>query len=185
MTDRYLHVPSPGEKGPLTAYELLFARLPCYSIYQDRCKSGLLPCTKSSLSLNDQNDKTNQKPKTKLYTDYLGTTLVPRGECSICLEELGPTAVFRQLPCGHTIHKPCADTWLCAGDASCPLCRQRLYYLRKPRILYMKEARSAGHGPSPRLVGHNLVHPVQIVKAWPRRKLSGSLMRRLGSRGGR
>lgn len=119
-----------------------------------------------------------------LYTDYLDTILLPPGECSICLEELGSTAVFRQLPCGHIIHQPCADTWLCAGDASCPLCRQRFYYLRKPRTLTVKEARSAGHGPSSPLVGHNSVHRFQIVKDWFRRTLSGSLVPAFGSRGG-
>ncbi|CRL28814.1 unnamed protein product [Penicillium camemberti] len=66
----------------------------------------------------------------------------------------------------------------------CPLCRQRFYYLRKPRTLTVKEARSAGYGPSSLLVGHNSVHRFQIVKAWFRRTLSGSLVAAFGSRGG-
>lgn len=39
MADYYLHVPSPTERGGLTAKEILYAQMPCYFGLQD-CTTG-------------------------------------------------------------------------------------------------------------------------------------------------
>lgn len=52
---------------------------------------------------------------------------VPAGEleateCSICLEDLRPTDLVSQLPCGHVFHSECASRWLTECRSVCPLC---------------------------------------------------------------
>ncbi|KAJ4830486.1 hypothetical protein Tsubulata_012807 [Turnera subulata] len=43
--------------------------------------------------------------------------------CSICLEDLRPSANIVRLPCSHCFHGGCAIAWL-SIRFSCPLCRQ-------------------------------------------------------------
>jgi len=45
------------------------------------------------------------------------------GACPICLEPYKPRMTVRVLPsCGHAVHKPCMDKWICKGyKYTCPL----------------------------------------------------------------
>lgn len=54
--------------------------------------------------------------------------------CDLCLEDMEANSMFRQLPCGHLLHKACVDTWLISRDASCPLCRRTFYHLRVSKL---------------------------------------------------
>lgn len=60
----------------------------------------------------------------------------PPQTCDVCYEDLGPQALYRQLPCQHTFHKACIDQWICKRDASCPFCRRTFYHLRQPFAIY-------------------------------------------------
>ncbi|KAL2000299.1 hypothetical protein VTN02DRAFT_3305 [Thermoascus thermophilus] len=55
--------------------------------------------------------------------------------CVFCLESLDAKTAYRQLPCDHCFHQPCIDDWIRRHDASCPLCRQTFYHLRRPRLV--------------------------------------------------
>jgi hypothetical protein len=42
-------------------------------------------------------------------------------ECTVCLEPLLQGQQARRLPCSHSFHPPCIDSWLLA-KRKCPLC---------------------------------------------------------------
>lgn len=44
-------------------------------------------------------------------------------ECSICLNSIRRTRGIRDLPCGHSFHRRCIDSWKETGKTTCPLCR--------------------------------------------------------------
>ncbi|CEO95228.1 RING-type domain-containing protein [Plasmodiophora brassicae] len=45
--------------------------------------------------------------------------------CPICLDLFLPDQQLRRLPCRHTFHQGCIDTWIVDSSAStCPMCRQ-------------------------------------------------------------
>lgn len=119
----YMCVPSHTKKGPLRAKDVEHARMPCY-IASDH---------------HYFHNGTYHVPPTLLH-DYrrkltpMSCTVNPTTTtCTICSEDtLSPETIFRQLPCKHAFHKPCIDKWICTKDASCPLCRQTFYHLRKP-----------------------------------------------------
>lgn len=54
----------------------------------------------------------------KLFTPSLGMI-----SCPICLAEYEGGESFRTLPCTHSFHAACIDTWLVTRN-DCPLCRQ-------------------------------------------------------------
>lgn len=54
----------------------------------------------------------------KLFTPSLGMI-----SCPICLAEYEGGESFRTLPCAHSFHAACIDTWLVTRN-DCPLCRQ-------------------------------------------------------------
>jgi Ring finger domain len=43
--------------------------------------------------------------------------------CAICLESFIEDCSVRELPCHHTFHLTCIDTWLTQKSATCPCCR--------------------------------------------------------------
>ncbi|XP_042558373.1 E3 ubiquitin-protein ligase RNF12-A-like [Dipodomys spectabilis] len=45
--------------------------------------------------------------------------------CTICIEEFREGNKIRTLPCSHTYHVHCIDSWL-ADNATCPVCRRRV-----------------------------------------------------------
>ncbi|KAF8567067.1 hypothetical protein P879_04919 [Paragonimus westermani] len=46
-------------------------------------------------------------------------------ECAVCLEEFALGDVLLTLPCFHTFHKKCTESWL-AIHPDCPICRTNL-----------------------------------------------------------
>ncbi|EDQ87973.1 uncharacterized protein MONBRDRAFT_26652, partial [Monosiga brevicollis MX1] len=42
--------------------------------------------------------------------------------CAVCLDDLEPGVMIRQLPCQHLFHKDCIDPWL-EAHYTCPLCK--------------------------------------------------------------
>jgi hypothetical protein len=55
------------------------------------------------------------------------TTLEWKDMCAICLEEYLPQDLYRKLPCGHTFHTDCVDTWFAntrkIEQIACPTCK--------------------------------------------------------------
>lgn len=55
------------------------------------------------------------------------TTLEWKEMCAICLEEYLPQDFYRKLPCGHTFHTDCVDTWFAntrkVEQIACPTCK--------------------------------------------------------------
>ncbi|KAJ6814336.1 putative E3 ubiquitin-protein ligase XERICO [Iris pallida] len=47
-------------------------------------------------------------------------------DCRVCLCRFDPDSVVSRLPCGHTFHRACLETWLDYHHATCPLCRTRM-----------------------------------------------------------
>lgn len=47
--------------------------------------------------------------------------------CSICLEDMGPSAIEATLPCSHKFHAQCIDPWV-ASNNTCPVCRAALRF---------------------------------------------------------
>ncbi|OJJ45047.1 hypothetical protein ASPZODRAFT_134475 [Penicilliopsis zonata CBS 506.65] len=87
-------------------------------------------------------------------------------ECRICFEDLlEPFA--HQLPCGHIFHRDCADRWLCGADASCPLCRKRIYALSRP---YFVPVGSAQTPPPPASPLQSQGSMWETLKKWYRRR---------------
>eukprot|EP00928_Gymnodinium_smaydae_P012101 TRINITY_DN14402_c0_g1_i2.p1 TRINITY_DN14402_c0_g1~~TRINITY_DN14402_c0_g1_i2.p1 ORF type:complete len:318 (-),score=45.13 TRINITY_DN14402_c0_g1_i2:42-995(-) len=49
------------------------------------------------------------------------------GPCVVCLEEVGVNDDMAQLPCGHTFHTSCIESWLSRGNG-CPLrCKTKMF----------------------------------------------------------
>ncbi|KAL6345955.1 hypothetical protein AAG906_025235 [Vitis piasezkii] len=47
--------------------------------------------------------------------------------CSVCLDRIKRSHEIRELPnCYPVFHKDCLDTWVDAGQVTCPLCRSML-----------------------------------------------------------
>jgi hypothetical protein len=47
----------------------------------------------------------------------------PELQCSVCLDVVAAESTVKTLPCAHTFHAGCIDTWL-MRRASCPCCRE-------------------------------------------------------------
>ena len=59
-------------------------------------------------------------PKKKLDAEMLGPEL--KGECTICMDELGMGDEVTVLPCKHWFHEKCVASWLRQHN-TCPICR--------------------------------------------------------------
>uniref|UniRef100_T1IKM8 RING-type domain-containing protein n=1 Tax=Strigamia maritima TaxID=126957 RepID=T1IKM8_STRMM len=46
--------------------------------------------------------------------------------CAICLEQPNRSQEVKVLPCTHTFHVICIDTWL-SNNSTCPVCRMDLH----------------------------------------------------------
>lgn len=46
--------------------------------------------------------------------------------CIICLEEFNAKELHRTLPCFHTFHAGCIDSWLLKSAGLCPICKSKL-----------------------------------------------------------
>lgn len=50
-------------------------------------------------------------------------------QCPICLDDdLGVTGAATLRVCNHTFHRGCIETWVRDTDASCPICKRRIYH---------------------------------------------------------
>ncbi|VAH74266.1 unnamed protein product [Triticum turgidum subsp. durum] len=54
--------------------------------------------------------------------------------CSICLDQEGATAVWKETVWGHIFHGRCVERWL-QMKGSCPMCRRQLQQPRAPAKL--------------------------------------------------
>ncbi|OAG31607.1 hypothetical protein NEDG_00082 [Nematocida displodere] len=52
------------------------------------------------------------------------TSLVDRGACSICLDEIKKASAIRILMCKHFFHSKCVSEWLTQYANECPMCRK-------------------------------------------------------------
>lgn len=59
-------------------------------------------------------------PKKKLDAEMLGPEL--KGECTICIDDLGEGEEVTVLPCKHWFHDECVALWLRQHN-TCPICR--------------------------------------------------------------
>lgn len=61
------------------------------------------------------------------YPANLSETTLWKDMCAICLEEYLPQDLYRKLPCGHTFHTDCVDTWFAntrkIEQIACPTCK--------------------------------------------------------------
>jgi hypothetical protein len=110
------------------------------------------PCCDSQLSEEDQDPVTRLLTKVRpccsgdglvdLRKFNAGLVHNGEGDCSICLEALeeGGSGGRRSLslPCGHSYHLSCCETWL-SGHETCPSCR---YDLGQPGSEYLDMFRS-------------------------------------------
>lgn len=67
-------------------------------------------------------DQINEQLSTKTFVT--GMALEVGHSCPICLSDYVLEERVRTLPCAHTYHADCIDTWLGACN-NCPLCRQQ------------------------------------------------------------
>ncbi|KAJ5798973.1 uncharacterized protein N7503_006478 [Penicillium pulvis] len=95
--------------------------------------------------------------------------------CVICLEVLGQTSMYRQLPCKHLFHQPCIDDWICNRDTKCPICRETFYHLRHLRNKGNTPRKSLSREEISRNRRDNDVSFERIIsiKIWCKKKLRG------------
>jgi len=62
----------------------------------------------------------SEEVEIELASDISGESMCP---CSVCLSALEEGEEARSLPCGHTFHRECIDSWL-QKSKQCPVCRQ-------------------------------------------------------------
>lgn len=65
-------------------------------------------------------DAIQHLPKKKLDAEMLGPEL--KGECTICIDDLGVGDEVTVLPCKHWFHNECVSLWLRQHN-TCPICR--------------------------------------------------------------
>ncbi|KAG2708659.1 hypothetical protein I3843_05G184100 [Carya illinoinensis] len=67
------------------------------------------------------------------YDDILerrGVSTVKDCVCVVCMSSIEANDGVRELcNCCHVFHKECLDTWIGQGQATCPLCRSKLFPL--------------------------------------------------------
>ena len=82
------------------------------------------------------------RPGTKLastiatvrYEDTAHRTSDQDDGCTICLVQMEPNDLVKELMCSHCFHKDCLDTWLNVSTV-CPMCRQEVQPFRDPNSL--------------------------------------------------
>ena len=52
-------------------------------------------------------------------------TVVYVSTCCVCIEDFSLGEKVTRLPCGHLLHRPCAEMWL-GRHCTCPVCRYEL-----------------------------------------------------------
>lgn len=80
------------------------------------------PQTISSLpkrNLTDKDLEGNKKVMGKNGVEEM------KGECSVCMDDVGVGEEMVFLPCNHWFHEVCASAWLSEHD-SCPICRKSI-----------------------------------------------------------
>lgn len=151
MSGYYFYMPSPTDRGGLTATEIMYAQMPCYFGLQDTITGKF---SSASVCL--------QVLLTEINLDPCN---LPES-CILCWDDLGAKSSYRRLPCSHVFHLPCIDSWLRGQDASCPLCRRTFYHLRQPRVVLYTPTMSHGTDSLSPVMLH-----VRNVRSWIAKKL--------------
>lgn len=68
-------------------------------------------------------ERADPVPNTRSEPTVVTASARSPNECSICLSHVQPGDAFRTMPCFHTFHATCVDTWL-AENRTCPTCRR-------------------------------------------------------------
>lgn len=65
--------------------------------------------------------------------------------CPICQEGDGADGVgaWKMLPCKHSFHGSCIDTWTGGGNNNCPMCRARIQPRRPRRVATERETNNS------------------------------------------
>ncbi|KAJ6110151.1 hypothetical protein N7486_002386 [Penicillium sp. IBT 16267x] len=108
--------------------------------------------------------------------DFLLEQVPPVPEvCIVCLEVLGQTSPYRQLPCEHLFHQPCIDDWICNRDTSCPLCRKTFYHLRhlRNKETKPKELLSGAEISRNRRDNDVMFERIVSLRGWCKKRLRG------------
>jgi hypothetical protein len=81
------------------------------------------PCSTPPRRLSHKQCKFLHRPVT---SEWFLPYLVADTPCAICFESFAFHDLASHLPCGHLFHTPCAERWLTAYLARCPLCNMDL-----------------------------------------------------------
>lgn len=71
------------------------------------------------------------------YDETIHRTSGQDDGCTICLVQMEPTDLVKELICTHCFHKDCLDTWLNVSTV-CPMCRQEVQPFRDPHSMQKK-----------------------------------------------
>lgn len=94
------------------------------NIVQDNLNGGVdiealeldMPSCRPKIIGQRQSDSVADETRSEISVE----SVVP---CAVCLANLEEGEEARSLPCGHTFHRPCIDSWLCKSH-QCPVCRR-------------------------------------------------------------
>ncbi|KAK8547004.1 hypothetical protein V6N13_099749 [Hibiscus sabdariffa] len=73
-------------------------------------------------------NKDGQPPASKASIEAMPSVEIGEseyGECVVCLEELKPGEVVKEMPCKHKFHDGCIEKWLVI-HGTCPVCRHKM-----------------------------------------------------------
>jgi hypothetical protein len=112
---------------------LTFANLDSH--FSNNEKVGLDGETLQDINLNDISaERKELLSKENFSQSTINVNQPPTEEwkemCAICLEDYTPSDYYRKLPCGHTFHTDCVDTWFSntrkVEQIACPTCKADL-----------------------------------------------------------
>jgi hypothetical protein len=101
----------PGKPGAAAAAAAVAAAVP-----EGVHTPGATPPLTTSTSSHPGATRTSSPPRES-------ASLRAAGRCTICLEDYTAGCTLRRLPCAHSFHSTCIDTWL-KQRAVCPICQR-------------------------------------------------------------
>ena len=112
-----LALPQMGRRYIISSFWFPDSRVSIYLLTHEEYSSDTCIFCANSLEIANEDEKEQQIEHQQAHQD----------------KSLVEGSQLRQLPCTHLFHKPCIDIWLSSCNASCPLCRQTFYYLKRPQ----------------------------------------------------